>query len=125
MQTGFYDKNKLMQVVGDRGYTTTRAVADALKPYFEMTTRQISAKLERGSLTKEECEVIGSCFRMTMKEYYDVFMNGLFREDEEGHYVAIIDEMYLHLHQNTARRRTHSKTAEEKRAELLEEIESI
>lgn len=95
---GLYRKEKLMEVVKDRGYETQRAVADAIAPIFKVSRTTAMNKISNGKFTKEECEVIGSMFEMTMKEYYDVFMYGLFQEDREGHYRCHIEEPYLHLH---------------------------
>lgn len=77
---------------------TTRAVADALVPIFGVSSKTIQGRLNTGELTKAECEVIGSYFEMSMKEYYDVFMNGLFVIDQNGNYVCHVEEPYKHIH---------------------------
>lgn len=106
----FYNKDKLMGVAKDRGYVTIRAIADGLAPIFGKKPNTIKANLSSGNLSKEECEVIGSFFGMTMKEYYDVFMNGLFREDMNGHYVCHVDQPYAHLHPDSTKIHTHRNT---------------
>lgn len=121
--TGFFDLNKLMQVVAHRGYLTEKAIADAMSPIFGLTSAEIIRKLKKGRLTKEECEVLGSYFEMTMKEYYDTFMCGLFVEDQEGHYVCHVDRPYLHLHPQFAKKTKRVK--EDKRNDLLREIDEI
>ena len=70
-QMGFFDKSVLEKVALSRGYYNMRAISDGLAPVFETTSKRMQGKLERGQLTKEECEVIGAYFEMTMKEYYN------------------------------------------------------
>lgn len=94
----FFDKTKLLEVANSRGYYNIRAVCDGLAPLFETTSKRMQNKLERGKLSKEECEVIGSFFEMTMKEYYDVFMNGLFQVNRMGRYICHIDHLKEHMH---------------------------
>ena len=119
-----YRKDKLMEVVKDRGYVTQRAVADALVPIFGQSRVAIERKLRSGNLSKEECEVIGSLFQMTMKEYYDVFMHGLFQEDADGHYRCYIADMRRHVHPNP-----HFvpkvNVRKQKAAEIVDEIQRI
>ena len=122
---GYYRKEKLMEVVKDRGYQTQRAVADAIAPVFGITRRVAMNKIKSGKFTKEECEVIGSIFEMTMKEYYDVFMFGLFQEDREGHYRCKVDDIYLHLHPqpSVVSPVERSRIMRERLAEEIQEIE--
>ena len=120
----YYSKETLMLVAGDRGYTTIRAVADALVPIFGQTSKVMQNKIKSGRFTKEECEVIGSFFEMTLKEYYDVFMHGLFVEDEFGRYVCYVDEPYLHLHP-AKDGRNPKDYVRRKREHLLKEIENM
>lgn len=94
---GFFRKSVLEKVALSRGYYNMRAISDGLAPVFETTSKRMQNKLERGQLTKEECEVIGAFFEMTMKEFYDVFMNGLFQPTVTGHYVCHIDHMKEHM----------------------------
>ena len=96
-QMGFFDKSKLEKVALTRGYYNLRAIADGLVPVFELSSKKIQNKLNSGRLTKEECEVIGAFFEMTMKEFYDVFMNGLFQPTVTGHYVCHLDNMKEHM----------------------------
>ena len=113
---GYYRKEKLMEVVKDRGYQTQRAVAYAIAPVLGVSRSVAMSKIRSGKFTKEECEVIGSIFDMTMKEYYEVFMFGLFQEDKDGHYRCKVDDTYSHLHPQIAR---------VMRERLTEEIEEI
>lgn len=123
---GFYSKDKLMEVVIHRGYRTVRAVADALAPLFEVAPSTMAKKIREGELSKEECEVIGSYFQMTMKEYYDVFMRGLFVEDIEGHYVCYIKEPYKHIHTTKKTKAHRKKSVRGHRTDrLLEQIQNI
>lgn len=113
---GYYRKEKLMEVVKDRGYQSQRAVAYAIAPVLGVSRSVAMSKIRSGKFTKEECEVIGSIFEMTMKEYYEVFMFGLFQEDKDGHYRCKVDDTYGHLHPQIAR---------VMRERLTEEIEEI
>lgn len=119
----FYDKEKMMKVARDRGYTSLRSIGDALKDSFGVSSKSVQNRISSGNLTKEECEVIGSYFGMTMKEYYDIFMNGLFIEDSEGHYVCYVDDPFRHLHPISTKPRP--KTRREKVSEILAEIDDI
>lgn len=117
----FYDSDKLLKVAIDRGYRSFDAIAKALARTFDASPKAVKNRLVYGNLSKEECEVIGSYFQMTMKEYYDVFMNGLFQEDMEGHYICTVKEPYLHLHPKVAESRTQKR--KRKADEILEELE--
>lgn len=119
----YYDKEKMLMVARDRGYTTVKAIGDALMQYFGTSSKVVQNRISSGNLSKEECEVIGSYFQMTMKEYYDVFMNGLFQENDEGHYICYVEEPYLHLHPSI--QKTHQKTKREKTDEILAELNEI
>lgn len=121
-QMRFYSKDKLMKVAVDRGYRTTKSIGDALSKMFGLSSKSVQNKIGNGNFTKEECEVVGSFFDMTMKEYYDVFMNGLFVEDQEGHYICKVDEPYLHLHPGTRQRRN---VRQERVDQILEEIKNF
>lgn len=117
----FYDSDKLLKVAIDRGYRSFDAIAKALSKTFGLNPRAVRNRLTSGNLSKEECEVIGSYFQMTMVEYYDVFMSGLFQEDMEGHYICIVEEPYLHLHPKVAESRIPKRKS--KTEEILEELE--
>ena len=121
-QMAFFDKDKLMKVAYDRGYYNLRAVGDGLAPVFETTSKRMQNKLERGKLTKEECEVIGSFFEMTMKEYYDVFMNGLFKIDSLGRYICHIDNMKEHMNPPEPE---EEKPQKRKRMTKLQQVEAL
>lgn len=122
---GYYRKEKLMEVVKDRGYQTQRAVADAIAPVFGIGRKTAMNKISYGKFTKEECEVIGSIFEMTMKEFYDVFMFGLFQEDREGHYRCKVDDIYRHLHPqpSVVSPVERSRIMRERLAEEIQELE--
>ena len=123
----FFSYSKLMEVVKDRGYMTNRAVAARLAPIFGVTPERVTYKLKYDKLSAGDCEVIGAVFEMTMREYYDVFLNGLFRENEEGHWVAHIESPYLHLHPPKEQRKSTrtKKKPMEKRNRIMDDIESV
>ena len=120
----FYDKKKLLNAAKDRGYVTERAVALALAPIFNITPRVMESKISQGRFSKEECEVIGSFFEMTMKEYYDIFMSGLFIEDREGHYVCHVDDLKQHIKPPTAKV-SPQRNRQVRIERILEDLEEI
>lgn len=119
----FYDKDKLLHVALDRGYRSLDSIAKALSHVFDLTPKTVKNRLSNGNLSKEECEVIGSFFEMTMKEYYDVFMFGLFRENDQGRYICKVDEPYLHLHPQVSASRQPKRNRAESILEELDKIE--
>lgn len=129
-QMGFFDKSVLEKVALSRGYYNMRAIADGLAPVFETTSKRMQNKLERGQLTKEECEVIGAYFEMTMKEYYEVFMDGLFQPDIMGHYRCYIENMKEHMEppeyeEKPKKQDKRRRRKEQILAEIMDEIEKI
>ena len=119
------------KVALSRGYYNMRAIADGLAPMFETTSKRMQGKLERGQLTKEECEVIGAYFEMTMKEYYEVFMDGLFQPDVMGHYRCHIENMKEHMKPPEDEEKPKKiykypkRRREQVLAEIMDEIEKI
>ena len=130
-QMGFFRKSVLEKVALSRGYYNMRAIADGLAPVFETTSKRMQGKLERGHLTKEECEVIGAYFEMTMKEYYEVFMDGLFQPDVMGHYRCHIENMKEHMNPPEDEEKPKKiykypkRRREQVLAEIMDEIEKI
>lgn len=130
-QMGFFRKSVLEKVALSRGYYNMRAISDGLAPVFETTSKRMQGKLERGQLTKEECEVIGAYFEMTMKEYYEVFMDGLFQPDVMGHYRCHIENMKEHMNPPEDEEKPKKiykypkRRREQVLAEIMDEIEKI
>lgn len=126
-QMEFYDFKTLQRIAMDRGYVTTRAIADALEPAFGTSTKTIMKKLEYGNLTKEQCEVIGDLFEMSPKEYYETFMRGFFKMTPNGKFICEVENPAYHVrYSNTAQKEEHKRKRREKRTkELLEEIENL
>ena len=129
-QMGFFRKSVLEKVALSRGYYNMRAISDGLAPVFETTSKRMQGKLERGQLTKEECEVIGAYFEMTMKEYYEVFMDGLFQPDVMGHYRCHIENMKEHMNppedeEKPKKQDKRRRRKEQLLAEIMDEIEKI
>lgn len=124
----FYTIDKLMEVARHRGYVTVDAVASALAETFGMTKRRMKNRLMRGNFTKEECEVIGSYFEMTMKEYYDTFMRGLFVEDQEGHYICHIDNPEQHINSDGKNARyeyRHGASPKARQKKFMEQLDKL
>ena len=130
-QMGFFRKSVLEKVALSRGYYNMRAISDGLAPVFETTSKRMQNKLERGQLTKEECEVIGAYLEMTMKEYYEVFMDGLFQPDVMGHYRCHIENMKEHMKPPEEEEKPKKiykypkRRREQVLAEIMDEIEKI
>lgn len=125
---GFFDKDKLLKVALSRGYYNMRAVSDGLAKVFETTSKRMQNKLNGGKLTKEECEIIGSFFEMTMKEYYDVFMYGLFQPNVVGQYVCHIENVKEHMNPPEPEKPPKKKKPRGKDAKIqaiMQEIDEI
>ena len=60
----------------------------------------------------------------TMKEYYDIFMSGLFIEDREGHYVCHVDDLKQHIKPPTARV-SPQRNRQVRIERILEDLEEI
>lgn len=122
-----FSKSKLLKVAESRGYYNERAVCDGLSQVLGISSNSIRLKIRDGRFTKEECEVIGSFFEMTMKEYYDVFMYGLFQLDGAGNYRCHIDNLLDHLHppEPPKPKESKQKTKKRKREDIIAEIENI
>lgn len=116
-----------MRIAEDRGYTTVRAIADALKDSFGISRRRVIMKITEGHLTKEQCEVIGSFFEMTPKEYYECFMHGFFRQTKNGKFVCEVDDPAYHIMFSNRDPIAAKKNMERKlqKQKLLEELEQL
>lgn len=122
----FFNKDKLIKVGINRGYYNERAICDGLASVFGMTNKKVKNRLNSGKLTKEECEVIGSYFEMTMKEYYDVFMNGLFKIDGAGNYICHIDNLKEHMNPPEPEEpKKKPRTKKQTKEDIIAEIEKI
>ncbi len=56
-------------------------------------------KVLYGTWSKEECEAVGSRLQMSMREYCDCFMKGLFMQDKVGHWIVHVDNELEHAKQ--------------------------
>ena len=123
----FYSLETLKRIAEDRGYMTTRAVADALQPYFGITTQSIIGRIEGGNLTKEQCEVIGSFFEMTPKEYYECFMTGFFKQTPGGKFICEVEDPFYHIKFSNKSDDWKRREAEKKRRSdrIIEELKNM
>lgn len=118
----YYTSEKLLEVTKHRGYNTIRAVANGLSKYFGIYPKSIEKKIITGHFSREEMIVIAAYFEMTPKEFCDVFLNGVFNENDLGHYTAHVESPYEFLH--PPKGKSHSQKREERRQANLEEIVS-
>ena len=127
MQRNYYSSDKLIEVTKHRGYYNTHAVAVGLSQNMELSVGTLKGKISSGHFSREEMIVIASFFEMTPKEFCDVFLNGLFNEDDLGHYIAHIDSAYAVLHPQTdgKNRGKKKKSREDMLAEIVEQIDRI
>lgn len=127
MQKPFYSADTLRIIARDRGYMTDRAIADGLAPIFRISRNRLMLKIRYGIFTKEECEVIGSFFQMTPKEYFGCFMNGLFIEDWHGKFHCHIEEPYVHMHSNyeTLKTKRKKRKRAKERQDLIDSIDKL
>ena len=120
----YYSSEKLIQVTKHRGYYNVRSVAIAIAQHTGLSARRIETKIHSGHFSREEMIVIAAYFEMTPIEFCDVFLNGLFNEDNLGHYIAHVESPKALL--NPPRT---TKTAREKKQEdiedMLETIDSL
>ena len=126
-QMEFYDFDTLQRIALDRGYTTTRALADALQPIFDKERYWIVTKLKEGNLTKEQCEVIGSLLEMTPKEYYETFMKGFFKQTQNGRFICDVEDPVYHVqfsNKNPLWKRQEQKR-KERQQQIMEQIEKL
>lgn len=121
----FYSKETLLKVAKDRGYMTKRSVANALSMLLFTSVGIADRKITKGNFTKEECEAIGSFFEMTMKEYYDTFMNGLFVINREGHYICHVPSVTEHLNPPNEEDPLKAIKREDYRKKFAEEIKNF
>lgn len=94
----YYTSEKLIEVTKHRGYYNARSVAYGLSKYMGVTAKTVEQKIYSGHFSREEMIVIASYFEMTPKEFCDVFLNGVFNEDELGHFIAHVDSPVELLH---------------------------
>lgn len=87
-----------MQIAADRGYLTERAVYWEIGKRFEMTPKQVERMFSDGRFTWERLLVLGVMFEMEPREFCDAFLSNYFRENDQGHFIATIDNEYLMLH---------------------------
>lgn len=87
----YYSSEKLIQVTRHRGYYNIRAVAQALSQNTDKSLATWRTKIGSGNFSREEMIFIASYFEMTPKEFCDVFLHGLFNENELGHFVAHVE----------------------------------
>ena len=127
MQRNYYSSDKLIEVTKHRGYYTFGAVAKGLSQVMELKPSTLESKISSGHFSREEMIVIAAYFEMTPKEFCDVFLNGLFEENDLGHFEAHIDSAYAVLHppkeKSNSQKWKEKKEAE--REELLAQIDSL
>lgn len=127
MQRNYYSSEKLIEVTKHRGYYNTHAVAVGLSQNMGLSVSTLQNKISSGHFSREEMIVIAAFFEMSAKEFCDVFLNGLFNENELGHYIAHIDSAYAVLHPQTGGKKKSKgkKSREEMLEEIVEQIDRI
>lgn len=89
-----WDREKFDLVAADRGYQTEEGVTYAISKQLKMDLAKTSLLLRLGRFTWGQVLVIGAMFRMTPKEFCDIFLAGYFA-DEYGEYRASFDNLDL------------------------------
>lgn len=122
-----YSQEKLMQMAKHRGYFTTHAIARTLSQNTGLSVATWENKLSSGHLSREEMIVIAAWFEMTPKEFCDVFLHGLFAENDLGHFEAHIDcSAYAFLHPpKKSQAQIRREKEQQKREEMLAEIAEL
>ncbi len=124
-QMSFYSKETLLSIAKDRGYMTKRALENGLASLLSTTPGIAGRRIKDGKFTKEECEVIGSFFEMSMREYYDTFMNGLFVIDSTGRYVCHVPDVKEHMNPPDEEDPLKAIRREDYRKKFAEEIKQF
>lgn len=86
-----------MKVAADRGYLTERAVYWEIGKRFGCKAKQVEYMFAEGRFTWERLLVLGAMFEMEPREFCDVFLYDYFRENEQGHFTAAVDNEALLL----------------------------
>lgn len=126
----YYTSEKLIEVTKHRGYYNARSVAQGLSQIMGVTAKTMEAKISSGHFSREEMIVIASYFEMTPKEFCDVFLNGVFNEDELGHFIAHVDSPFELLHPPKAEPKERKdnrgrKSREANLQDILSQIDSL
>ena len=116
-----WDKQKFLQVCGDRGYTHERTVVYAVAEELGLARATVQQMLSSGRMRWEQILVIGAMFEMTPKEFADVFLSGFFVETEQGHYRCAIKNPSWVLNPPKVRENYREK----KKMEILEDLDNI
>lgn len=119
----YYSKEKLIQVTKHRGYYNPKAVAIAISQNTGIGVGTLETKISSGHFTREEMICIAAYFEMTPIEFCDVFFNGVFDEDDLGHFIAHIDSVYALLH--PPKKMTVREKKQKDIDDMLETIEDL
>lgn len=90
-----WNRKMFMTVAADRGYLSEESVRRAVASKFGLTTKTVEKMFHDGRFTWERLLVLGAMFEMTPREFCGCFLDDYFREDEQGHFVAMVDNEEL------------------------------
>lgn len=102
-----WDKKTFMLVAADRGYPSELSVIYAVAKKFNLAGSTVREMFSTGRISVERMLILGTMFEMTPREFCGCFLNNYFREDEQGHFVATLDNEELML--NPLPRTVHTK----------------
>ena len=127
MQRNYYSTDKLIEMAKHRGYYNLHAIAVGISQDTGLAVSTLQTKINSGHFSREEMIVIAAYFEMTPKEFCDVFLNGLFNENDLGHYIAHIDSAYAVLHQQDVgkKRNNKQKSREKMLKDIVEQIDRL
>ena len=131
-----YDYERLAKVAASRGYETESEIIHVLSKLFGISYRAAWSRFyDEVWVRFDESFAVASYFKMTPKEYADVFLADLFQEDDEGRFVCHVDnEMMAHRKERVslasserAKRYSekHKRKVRKRRKELLKEINRL
>lgn len=126
MQRNYYSSDKLIEMAKHRGYFSLHAIAVGISQDTGLSVSTLQNKISSGHFSREEMIVIASYFEMTPKEFCDVFLHGLFNENDLGHFIAHIDSAYAVLHQqDVGKKRNKRNSREEMLKDIVEQIDRL
>lgn len=86
-----WNKKVFMTIARDRGYLSESSVIRDIAQKFKIAKSTAEQMLYSGRFTWERLLVLGAMFEMTPREFCGCFLDDYFREDEQGHFVATVD----------------------------------
>lgn len=105
-----WNRNVFMSIAADRGYISEVHLVRDIADRLNLATSQVRKMLNTGRFTWERLLILGAMLEMTPREFCGCFLDGYFREDTQGHFIAMLDEETSTAMANLIPKTIHSKT---------------